>query len=154
MNRNGYKLTNQDAFLNEKACDLMDTICFLSNERTYHLHFPLFSTIEYTDVEEQELLENIIRLETIYAEAKGASDYGILHHKSHLYYLDKNGDGYAVYHNDKEYCSDGPSTSAPVCHGKTPMDTLQNAWKKWSIPPVLILNADFYVEHVSIAEVI
>lgn len=145
MNRNTYKLGSKDFTLNERADALMDTIVFLGNERNYHHHFPLFSTIEYSDVDEDELIGSIIKLETIYAEARGD-----VHHKAHPYLLDSDN---RVYHNDTEFGTD-INNSAPVCGGSTPLEALKNAWKKWSIPPVLILNADYYCPNISIVEVI
>lgn len=148
MNRNNYQLGSDDVSLNIKADALMDKIVFLGNERNYFNHFPSFSTIDYSDADEDELIRDIISLETVYAEARTS------HPKSKLYVLDETADGkFRILHNDTKYV-DEPITSAPVCGGKTPLDALKNAWKNWSIPPVLILNSEFYCPYIGIAEVI
>ena len=144
MNRNNYQLGSSDKLLNLKADKLMEKITFLANERNFHNRFPSFSTIEYTSVDEDELIEAIIDLETVYAAADR------LHHKSHLYVLD---DDLRIYHNDTEY-GDEPITSAPITKGLTPFQALCNAWKLWSIPPVLILGADYYVSGVDITTIL
>lgn len=144
MNRDRYKLGSKDILLDLEAEGLMEDITFLANERNYHNRFPMFSTIDYSDIEETTLIEKIIKLETVYAKA------GRVHHKAHPYFLDSDN---RIYHNDTEY-GDEINNSAPICGGKTPLDALKNAWKKWSIPPVLILNAEYYVPNVGIVEVI
>ena len=148
MNRNNYQLGSNDPALNNKADDLMKNICFLANERNYFNHFPSFSTIDYNSMDEDELIQDIIRLETVYAEAGKHT-----HHKAHLYVLEENNGKFRILHNDTEYGTDD-LTSAPVCGGKTALEALENAWRKWSIPPVLILNAEYYEPYVGIAEVI
>ena len=150
MNRDNYRLTAHDAVLNQDADKLMEVICFLSNERVYTNRFPSFSTINYNGIDETELIEAIEDLEKLYAKAKEVEPFGILHHHSHLYYLEETSNGFTVWHNDTKYGSDGGSTSAPVCRGKTAIDALKNAWKLWSIPPVLISNSDYYVPNVDI----
>ena len=144
MNSNGYQLGSGDVVLDSKADHLMDNITFLSNERNYHNRFPMFSTIDYNGVDEDELIMHIEDLEKIYKQCNS------FHHKAHLYLLD---DDCKVYHNDTEYGTD-ISNSAPICGGETPFHALQNAWRKWSIPPVLILNADFFCPGVGINEVV
>ena len=154
MNRNNYQLGSTPV-LNEKAEDLMNTICFLSNERVYFNSFPNFSTIEYTDIDENELLQAIEDLEDIYREAVNISKYGYLHHRAHPYYLEYHRfeDEWDIHPNDTEYGTD-QNFSAPICSGKTALSALKNAWKMWSIPPVLILNSEYYIPGVSIGDVI
>lgn len=147
MNRNNYRLGSEDTALNIKAENLIENICFLSNERTYSLHFPSFSTIKYDAINEEELIEDIIELETVYAKAKRT------HHKAHLYVLEDMGGAFRLMHNDTEY-GDEPITSAPICRGKTPLDVLKYAWRHWSIPPVLVMNADYYVPGVDITTIL
>ena len=144
MNSNGYRLGSGDLLLDEKAEHLMDNITFLSNERNYSKKFPLFSTIDYNGVDEDELIMHIEDLEKIYKKCNR------LHHKAHLYLLDEDN---RIYHNDTEYGTD-INNSAPITSGKTPLEALVNAWKNWSIPPVLILNADYYCPGVGINEVV
>ena len=55
---------------------------------------------------------------------------------------------YGVYHNSR--CGTDPITSPPITSGKTALDALTNAWKIWSIPPVIIENALYYVPDVNI----
>lgn len=148
MNSNGYHLGSGDFLLDEKANHLMDNITFLSNERNYAKRFPMFSTIDYNGVDEDELIMHIEDLEEVYVKARQKNKY--LPHKAHLYLLD---DDFKVYHNDTEYGTD-INNSAPICGGKTPFEALQNAWRKWSIPPVLILNAEYYCPGVGIGEVV
>ena len=144
MNRNNYQLGSQDKILNKKADDLMDNICFLANERTYNKRFPEFSTIEYNGVDEEELIDAIQDLETIHKQA------GSVHHKAHPYLLSVD---CKVYHNDTEYGTD-INNSAPICGGKNPLEALKNAWGKWSIPPVLILNSEHYIPGITIMDVV
>jgi len=145
MNRNNYQLGSQDKILNKKADHIMDNICFLSNERNYNKRFPEFSTIEYNGVDEEELIDAIQDLETIHKQA-GKN----VHHKAHPYLLDVD---CKVYHNDTEYGTD-INNSAPICGGKNPLEALKNAWEKWSIPPVLILNSEYYCPGVTIMDVV
>ena len=146
MNRNNYQLGSGSFELNEKADKLMEVICFLGNERVYMKSFPEYSTIKYCGIDETELIEAIEDLEKVYA--KIGDDH---HHKAHTHYLSYNriDDYYRIYPNDTEYGTD-LNTSAPISGGKTPLEALQNAWKSWSIPPVLILNAQYYVPGVDI----
>lgn len=139
VNRNNYRLTSNDFGLNQEADKLMEVICFLSNERVYKDHFPLFSTIKYNGVDETELIEAIEDLERIYKKTD------VLHQKAHLYVLM---DDCKIYHNTE--CGTDLITTAPICKGDTPLEALKNAWEKWSIPPVLILNADYHVPDVNI----
>ena len=148
MNRNNYQLNSSDFILNERADNLMNNICFLANERNYKNHFPLFSTINFQGIDEEELIQHIEELEQIHSDVIFLD--GSLPHKAHPYLLDED---CKIYHNDTEYGTD-INNSAPICGGKTPIEALKIAWKKWSIPPVLILNADYYVPGVSISEVI
>lgn len=147
MNRNNYLLGSGDAALNIEAENLMEDICFLSNERTYSMHFPSFSTIKFDDMDEDELIDNIIELETVYAKATR------LHHKAHLYVLEDIGGAFRLMHNDTEY-GDEEITSAPICRGKTPLDVLKYAWRHWSIPPILVKNSKYYCPTVGITEVL
>ncbi|MBR0059343.1 MAG: hypothetical protein IJP99_08450 [Methanobrevibacter sp.] len=144
MNSNNYQLGSGDFLLDEKAEHLMDNITFLSNERNYAKRFPMFSTIDYNGVDEDELVMHIEDLEKVYAKAEKT------HHKAYLYVLDED---CKVYHNDTEYGTD-INNSAPICGGRTPMEALVNAWRNWSIPPVLILNSDFFCPGVGINEVV
>lgn len=155
MNRNNYQLGSQDKILNKKADDLMDNICFLANERNYNKRFPEFSTIEYNGVDEEELIDAIQDLEDIYREATKISNYGYLHHKAHPYYLSysRADDYYDIYPNNTEYGTD-QNFSAPIIGGKTALQALQNAWKNWSIPPVLILNSEYYIPGITIMDVV
>ena len=129
----------------------MEVICFLSNERVYAKSFPQFSTIKYNGVDETELIEAIEDLEKVYDEAREKSPFGYLHHKAHTHYLSYNriDDYYHIYPNNTEYGTD-QNFSAPITGGKTAIQTLKNAWAKWGIPPVLILNADYFVPGVDI----
>lgn len=150
MNSNNYQLTRNNTELNKKADDLMQIITFLSNERVYNRRFPEHSTIEYNELDEEELIEAIEDLEKIYKQV--GTHY---HHRSHLYVLTYNrvNDLYRVYHNP-DYGTD-PITDPPITGGKTAMDALVNAWDTWSIPPVLILNSKYYTgEAVSIRSVV
>ena len=144
MNSNNYQLGSSDKLLNLKAERLMENITFLANERVYANRFPTYSTIDYNGVDEEELIESIINLETVYAEADK------LHHKSHLYLIDSD---CRIYHNNTEYGTD-INNSAPITGGRNPLDALINAWKYWSIPPVLVLNADYYVPGVDITRIL
>lgn len=152
MNRNNYQLGSNDFILNEKADDLMNNICFLANERNYHNHFPMFSTIDFNGIDEDELIMHVEALEKIHKQVK--ADNGVLHHHAHLYLLDQNNKGlFVIYHNDTCY-GDEPVTSAPITSGRSPLEALKNAWKQWSIPPVLVLNADYYIRNITIGRVI
>ena len=144
MNRNNYQLGSGDIVLDEKANHLMDNITFLSNERNYSRRFPMFSTIEYSGVDEDELIMHIEDLEKIYQKTNTH------HHQAHLYLLDSD---CRIYHNDTEYGTD-INNSAPICGGKTPLEALKNAWKLWSIPPVLVMNSQYYCPGITINEVV
>lgn len=146
MNRNNYRLTKNPTELSREADRLMEIITFLSNERVYKTSFPSFSTIKYDGIDETELIEAIEDLENIYKKAKKQAPYNILHHNAHLYALDEYNDRFRVYHNVPY----GDDYGAPIASGKTPLKALQNAWKNWSIPPVLILNSEHYVPDVDI----
>ena len=149
MNRNNYEIKTGDIILDEKAEHIMNNLCFLANERNYYYHFPEFSTIEFNGVDEEELIMHIEDLEKVYNKA------GTLNHKAYLYLMDVdnvNG-GFKIYHNDTIYGTD-INNSAPVAGGEDPLSALRNAWDKWSIPPVLILNANFYMPGVTISEVV
>ncbi len=150
MNRNNYSLGIKDVVLQKKVDYLMDNIVFLSNERVYNKHFPSFATIEFTDVDEDELVQHIEELETIYTKLRNEDVHGLLHHKAYLYILDED---MKIYHNDLEY-GVGIITSAPVTGGKNPKEALKNAWEKWSIPPVLIMNSNYYCPGITIGDVI
>ena len=147
MNRDDYQLGSDDFILNEKADDLMNNICFLGNERIYAKRFPLFSTIKYDDIDEDELIMHIEELEKIYSQVNPT------HHRAHPYVLSDNSGWFHVFHNDTEYGTD-INNSAPIAGGKTPIEALKNAWKVWSIPPVLVLNSSHYCPDVSISNIL
>ena len=147
VNRNNYQLGSNDFILNEKADDLMNNICFLGNERVYAKRFPLFSTIKYDDIDEDELIMHIEELEKLYSQVKP------IHHHAHLYVLSNDGEWFHVYPNDTQYGTE-PITSAPVSGGRTALEALVNAWKIWSIPPVLVLNSNHYCPNVSISTIL
>ena len=151
MNSNTYQLGSNSFELNQKADKLMEVITFLSNERVYAKSFPEYSTIKYCGIDETELIEAIEDLEKVYCEAKEKSQFGYLHHKAHTHYLSYNriDDYYHIYPNNTEYGTD-QNFSAPISGGKTALQALQNAWKNWSIPPVLILNSGYYLPDVDI----
>lgn len=155
MNRNNYQLGSDSFELNEKADKLMEVICFLSHERVCAKFFPSYSSINYTDVDEQEFIEAIEDMEKVYKKGVENTKYGFLHHRAHPYYMSHNRveNEYNVYPNNTEYGSD-PNFSAPVCSGKTALDALKNAWRMWSIPPVLILNSEYYIHGITINEVV
>jgi len=146
MNRDNYRLTKNPTELSREADRLMEIITFLSNERVYKTRFPSFSTINYCEIDETELLEAIEDLEKVYEKAKKEEPFGILHHNSELYALDEFEDRFRVYHN----VPFGDDYGAPIASGKTPLKALQNAWKNWSIPPILIMNAQYFVPNVDI----
>ena len=75
-------------------------------------------------------------------------------HSDWKYLLDKhyNG-GYMIQGNDTKYGTDA-NTSAPISLGKTPLQTLKNGWKNWSIPPFLIMNANYHIKNISITDVL
>ena len=143
MNRNNYRLTPNNAVLNERADALMNIITFLSNERVYKKSFPQFSTIRYDGIDETELIEAIEDLEKVYSKAER------LHHKAHLCILNEREGRFKIYGNDTEYGTD-QNNCPPLCGGATALEALKNAWRNWSIPPILILNADYYVPGVDI----
>ena len=153
MESNNYQLGSKNPELNDKAQDLIQVITFLSNERVYHNHFPTFATIDYNDIDEQDLIEAIGDLEKVYTNARSLDVHNLLHHKAYLYVLEETFQGFRILHNDTEY-GDEPLTSAPVTGGETALDALKNAWKKWSIPPVLIMNSNYYCPNITIQEVV
>jgi len=145
MNRNNYQLGSDNAQLNARADRLMNNITFLSNERTYAQRFPSYSSINYNDVDEQELIDDITELERIYAKLR--EENTTLHNNAYLYVLD---DG-VIYPNDGQYTTD---LTTIVCKGIDGLSALKNAWKLWSIPPVLVMNSQYYCPGITINEVV
>ena len=140
--------------LNQKADHLMDNIIFLSNERNYSKSFPQYSTIEYSSIDEDELIMHIEELEKIYKEAKKLSKWGYLHNNAYPYLIQWNMDEQEYQVHPNGGCGTDPITSAPITSGRTLLDALCNAWKLWSIPPVLILNAQHYMPGVDITTIL
>ena len=157
MDRNNYQLCSNSCInkieLDQKADRLMDNIIFLSNERNYAKSFPQYSTIDYSSIDEEELIMHIEELEKLYKEAKEQSKWGYLHNNAHPYLVQWNMDAKEYQVHPNEGCGTDQITSAPITTGKTALNALINAWKMWSIPPVLVLNADYYVPGISISEV-
>lgn len=58
-----------------------------------------------------------------------------------------------IIKNDTEYGTD-INNNAPHSRGNTPLEALKNAWAVWSIPPLLIMNSEYYVEGISISDVL
>ena len=152
MNSNHYQLGTKNAALNDKADYLVRNITFLANERVSHKRFPVFSTIEYSELDEDELIMHIEDLEKVYNRARKETD-GLLHHRAHPYLLEKEGDYYHVYHNDTKYGTD-PNDNAPIAGGATAFQALCNAWKVWSIPSVLIKNSSYYCPAANITTIL
>ena len=153
MKTNQYKLGTKNTALNEKADFLVKNITFLANERVFNKRFPAFSSINYSELDEEELIMHIEDLEKIYNVARKETDFGLLHHRSHPYILlDENG-WFHVYHNDTEYGTD-PITTSPIAGGATALQALCNAWKVWSIPSVLIQNSKHYCPGANINKIL
>ena len=55
--------------------------------------------------------------------------------------------------NDTEYGGQG-NYNAPHSTGKTPLQALKNAWKVWSVPPILIMNAEYHIKGISISDIL
>lgn len=151
MNSNNYQLGTNNATLNDKADYLVKNITFLSNERVYAKRFPSFSSIKYDALDEEELIMHIEDLEKIYNVARRQTDFGLLHQRAHLYFLNKEGDYFHIYHNTE--CGTDANDNAPIAGGKTAFEALCNAWKTWSIPPVLILNSKHYCPGANITTI-
>lgn len=47
-----------------------------------------------------------------------------------------------------------PNYHAPCATGATPLQAMRNAWKMWSIPPILIMNSEWFVKGISITDVL
>lgn len=81
----------------------------------------------------------------------------LTHHKDWTHFLDidegVHATTYTIYPNDGEYGTD-PITSAPTTFGRNIKEALQRAWHLWSIPPFLIMNADYYCKDISITDVL
>lgn len=152
MNIDHYQLGTNNPELNEKADFLIRNINFLANERVFNKRFPAFSSIKYTELDEDELIMHIEDLEKIYNVARKETDFGLLHHRSHPYILLDEGGHYHIYHNTK--CGTDPITDAPIAGGKTPFQALCNAWKVWSIPSVLIQNSKHYCPGANITTIL
>lgn len=75
-------------------------------------------------------------------------------HRDWKYLLDEyyNG-GFMIQNNDTKYGTD-PNYGAPSALGDTPLQTLKNGWAQWSIPPFLVINADYYCNGISITDVL
>ena len=147
MHSNTYCLGSGNIALDNKADDLMMNITFLSNERVHHFRFPCFSNIDYNGIDESDLIDHIKELEKVHKEAEH------LHHRAHPYVLEHAGyeDRFIIRHNTP--CGTDQNDNAPITGGCTPLKALQHAWELWSIPPVLILNAEYYCPGTTIDDV-
>ena len=127
--------------MNEKDRKKVDKIVTLCNKRK----LSSFGYTEWNGADEHQLI-------TLIKDAE--KTVKLTNHRDWKYLLDKHYDGgFMIQNNDTQYGTD-LNTSAPSVVGKTPLETLKNGWKQWSIPPFLVINANYYVKNISISDVI
>lgn len=104
------------------------------------------SDVEWDGAKEHQLIALIKECERQNIKPQNHNDWDSVLDESSNY-------KWMIQSNDTK-CGTDINNNAPHSMGETPLKALQNAWKRWSIPPLLIMNADYFVKGISITDVL